>query len=136
MIDSATFGIRLRTLREQRGISLNSMARTLGVSSGYLSNLEIGKTEHISFTTLHAISSVLEMEICPLCNQIVNGSSASSEHADLALRVDLIHQAMSTLIAIDSDFLKQVLKLLENGLFRNEENLLQKSPMTFESRSS
>jgi len=46
------FGKRIRFLREQKGISLNEFAKKLIVSSGYLSNLETGKTETIPLSLL------------------------------------------------------------------------------------
>ena len=134
MINSTTFGVRLRTLREQRGVSLNTVAHFVGVSAGYLSNLESGKTEHISFTTLNGLYDALKMEICPLCNQVVRESSENLNHADLALRVDLIHQVMTSLINSDPEFLKQIVNLLENGLYRNEFSGLQRTPKNSESR--
>jgi transcriptional regulator with XRE-family HTH domain len=133
MINSTTFGLRLRTLREQRGVSLNTVARFVGVSAGYLSNLESGKTEHISFTTLNGIYDVLKMGICPFCNQVVSESPENLNHADLALRVDLIHQVMTSMINSDPEFLKQIVNLLENGLYRNEFSGLQCTPRNFES---
>ena len=37
------FGEKLRTLRQRRGLTMQSFADTFGTSSGYISNVEHGK---------------------------------------------------------------------------------------------
>ena len=45
-------GQQIRQIRNRKGISLNAYANELGVSSGYLSNLETGKTQNITLSVL------------------------------------------------------------------------------------
>ncbi|QOY36496.1 helix-turn-helix domain-containing protein [Anaerobacillus isosaccharinicus] len=54
------FGQKLRTIREQKNIGLNQLALRLNVSSGYLSNLERGKTETIPLSLLEKLEKELE----------------------------------------------------------------------------
>ncbi|OCA91302.1 hypothetical protein A8F94_05430 [Bacillus sp. FJAT-27225] len=60
-------GQRIRLLREQKGISLNAFAKELGVSSGYLSQLETGKTDTIPLHILDKLQ--LELGILPIESQ-------------------------------------------------------------------
>lgn len=50
-----TLGQQVRTMRLQRNIGLSDYAQELGVSTGYLSNFETGKTETIQLTILEKI---------------------------------------------------------------------------------
>jgi transcriptional regulator with XRE-family HTH domain len=56
---SMEFGDRLRRLRSVQGLSVRELARRVGVSGSYISQLE-GKECHPSFSVLKKISSVLE----------------------------------------------------------------------------
>ncbi len=49
------FGARLRTLRQERGITLREMARAVGVSGAYLSALEHGKRSRPSWNLVQRI---------------------------------------------------------------------------------
>jgi transcriptional regulator with XRE-family HTH domain len=48
-------GQRIRTLRKKCGYNLNELANKLGVSAGYLSNLETGKSETIQLSLLQQL---------------------------------------------------------------------------------
>ncbi|AIQ43417.1 helix-turn-helix transcriptional regulator [Paenibacillus sp. FSL R7-0312] len=50
-----TLGQQVRNMRLQRNIGLSDYAQELGVSTGYLSNFETGKTETIQLTILEKI---------------------------------------------------------------------------------
>lgn len=50
-------GQRIRLIRTNKGISLNEFAELIGVSSGYLSNLENGKTDTIQLSLLDKLQS-------------------------------------------------------------------------------
>ncbi|MCQ6267885.1 helix-turn-helix domain-containing protein [Fictibacillus sp. WQ 8-8] len=52
-------GKRIRYVREKKRITLNAFANQLGVSSGYLSNLERGKTDNIELHLLEKIQKEL-----------------------------------------------------------------------------
>ena len=49
------FGAKLRALRAERGITLAAMAKTLGVSSAYLSALEHGRRGKPNFELIQSI---------------------------------------------------------------------------------
>ncbi|MDO6655928.1 helix-turn-helix domain-containing protein [Anaerobacillus sp. 1_MG-2023] len=55
----SNLGPRIRIIRQQKGISLNSFAEKLGVSPGYLSNLETGKTDTIQLSIIDILNKEL-----------------------------------------------------------------------------
>ncbi|MGV3288336.1 helix-turn-helix domain-containing protein [Bacillus wiedmannii] len=54
-------GKHIRTLRNQKGIGLNTFAKQLGVSPAYLSNLETGKTDTIQLSLLQKLQDELHL---------------------------------------------------------------------------
>ncbi|SEN81116.1 Helix-turn-helix domain-containing protein [Mesobacillus persicus] len=58
------FGSMIRAHREQKGYTLNDFAHRIGVSPGYLSNLETGKTDTIRLHVLERLQQ--ELDIHPL----------------------------------------------------------------------
>ena len=58
-----TLGERIRTKREEKGWSLNELARRSGVSPAYLSQLENGKSKELSITKGLAIAAALEVPL-------------------------------------------------------------------------
>ncbi|HYM03284.1 MAG TPA: helix-turn-helix domain-containing protein [Stellaceae bacterium] len=55
------FGVRLRQLRQERGMSLKSMAEALGVSAAYLSALEHGRRGRPTHALVVAICAQLNI---------------------------------------------------------------------------
>ena len=55
-------GVRLRRLREARGLSLSALARAAGIGKATLSGLEHG-TRNPTLETLYAVTAVLEVPI-------------------------------------------------------------------------
>lgn len=58
-------GQQIRLFRQQQGIGLNVYARQLGVSPGYLSNLERGKTDNIQLSLLERLRVDIGLEPYP-----------------------------------------------------------------------
>jgi transcriptional regulator with XRE-family HTH domain len=52
-------GQRIRMLRDKKGFTVKEFAQKIGVSAGYLSNLETGKTDNIKFDILEKIQKEL-----------------------------------------------------------------------------
>lgn len=61
-----TLGQQVRNMRLQKNIGLTDYAQELGVSTGYLSNLETGKTETIHLAMLEKILSDLGIRVSDL----------------------------------------------------------------------
>lgn len=64
------FGPRIRIVRKQKGIGLNTFAEKLGVSPGYLSNLETGKTDTVQISFLEKLNN--ELNLFPIENTEIN----------------------------------------------------------------
>ena len=58
----AQVGERIRTERQRRGVSLRALARTVGVSASFVSQIETGKCQP-SVSTLYAITNALGVSI-------------------------------------------------------------------------
>jgi transcriptional regulator with XRE-family HTH domain len=58
------FGSEVRRLRKNKGVDIQTLANRLNVSVGYLSNLETGKTENITFPLLEKLQ--MELDYRPL----------------------------------------------------------------------
>jgi transcriptional regulator with XRE-family HTH domain len=58
----ATFGARLRKAREDYGLTQEDLAKAVGLSSRFISNLEIGKRLP-SFESLHTLSKYLKKDV-------------------------------------------------------------------------
>lgn len=70
------FGIELRRLRQEKGITMAFMAKTIGVTSAYLSQLETGKKGQPS--------SVLVDQICAMLGLIWDDAEALKDLARLS----------------------------------------------------
>ncbi|WP_392533771.1 helix-turn-helix domain-containing protein [Nostoc sp. C117] len=55
--------VRLKQLRESKGLSQNALARELGMSLGNVQNIEYNKAKSIPLDTLERLCLVLECEI-------------------------------------------------------------------------
>jgi transcriptional regulator with XRE-family HTH domain len=55
------FGLRLRQLRKERGLTLAEMAKAVNVSSAYLSALEHGKRGRPSWRVIQAVIAYLNI---------------------------------------------------------------------------
>jgi transcriptional regulator with XRE-family HTH domain len=63
--DEVAIGPRVRRLRAQRGLSLRSLATTLGISASALSQIETGRTRP-SIKRVHQITTVLDVPLSAL----------------------------------------------------------------------
>jgi len=94
-------GARLREVRILRGMSLRNLARKVGVSASFISQVEQNKCQP-SLDTLQRISEALEVTTSYLLEPEDNGVSAPKEV--LELRIPNRLKYLSTL----ADFLKSV----------------------------
>jgi transcriptional regulator with XRE-family HTH domain len=78
----AQVGERIRMERQRQGVSLRSLARTVGVSASFVSQIETGKCQP-SVSTLYAITTVLGVSIEDVFER--PGAAAGSVAAGLAL---------------------------------------------------
>lgn len=100
-------GQRIRTLRMNKGISLNSFAETLSVSPGYLSNLETGKTDTIHLSLLQKLQT--ELNIIP-----IESESGFIDEQDI--RLDHAKQQFKQLLKQNPEAAMYLLETFEKGL--------------------
>ena len=70
------FGLKLRQLRQDKGITMAMMAKTLGITSAYLSQLETGKKGQPS--------AVMVDQICAMLGLIWDDAEALKDLARLS----------------------------------------------------
>ncbi|KGE18544.1 helix-turn-helix domain-containing protein [Paenibacillus wynnii] len=97
-------GKQIRQIRTQRGISLNAYADVLGVSSGYLSNLETGKTQNITLSILEHLQNDLTLVPYPTDN-----------NDELRLRLDRVYNLLFALQSCKPDAVEYLLRCVEEG---------------------
>ncbi|NJM68692.1 MAG: helix-turn-helix domain-containing protein [Acaryochloris sp. RU_4_1] len=66
--------IKLKELREERGISQNQLARVTGMSPQNIQKIEQGRSKGIQFDTLEKFCQALNCEIEELLVRINNGA--------------------------------------------------------------
>lgn len=59
------FGLRLKSIREEKGISLRKLEQLSEIDFSQIHRIEKGQTNP-SLTTLHALSNALGVDICTL----------------------------------------------------------------------
>jgi transcriptional regulator with XRE-family HTH domain len=100
-------GQRIRIIRSQKGIGLNEFAKELGVSAGYLSNLENGKTETIELSLLEKLQE--ELALLPL-------PSDSEAVDEWNFRLQRAASQLQELAQHDSHSAHYLLESLERGI--------------------
>jgi transcriptional regulator with XRE-family HTH domain len=99
-------GVQIRTLRKQKGISLNELASKVGVSRGYLANLETGKTDSIQISVLEQLQN--ELKILP--DELVKKLAEENEF-DLKLkRINLLLKELHNQDPSETEFLFQMIE--------------------------
>jgi transcriptional regulator with XRE-family HTH domain len=106
-------GQRIRTLRKQKGISLNAFAEKLNVSPAYLSNLETGKTDTIQLSLLEKLQE--ELSLLPV-------ETTHSNNSEFDIRIQHVMQHLKELEQKHPEIADYLLSTLERGvqLFLNE----------------
>ena len=72
-----SFAERLRTLRRERGMTQEQLAKSAGLSKGAIGNYEAGKRKNISYNSIFRIadalgvkpSDIIPFDRCPLCGR-------------------------------------------------------------------
>ena len=96
-------GKQIRELRKRKGTSLNEFAKELDISSGYLSNLETGKSDTIKLSVLEKLQK--ELNLLPL-----------SSTSYLSPRLQQLEQKLINLENKDPRAAGYLLKNLEDGI--------------------
>lgn len=83
---SVDVGLKIRELREERGLSMRALARNSGISANALSMIERGRTSP-SVSTLYKLADALEVPITSLFRDLPEGSEVVFKKATERTRV-------------------------------------------------
>lgn len=108
------FGQKIRTLRLQQGIGLNTLASRLDVSPAYLSNLENGKTETIYLSFLNKLQEELNTEIPILLG--LSNFEHNQEYDEFRFRLQHASLLLEKLQKLHPSFAEYLLSLVEQGV--------------------
>lgn len=111
------FGQKIRTVRQQRGIGLNALAKKLDISPAYLSNLENGKTETIHLSFLKQLEDELGINPSDLFEIQTEEQDGFNE---FHFRTEKALQALSQLEEKDPQFADYLLSIVEQGIALKE----------------
>jgi transcriptional regulator with XRE-family HTH domain len=99
-------GQRIRMIRDKKGFTVKEFAQKIGVSAGYLSNLETGKTDNIKFDVLDKIQK--ELLIFP--------SVPPDQEDEGSFRMNRAMEHYKRLAKKDAKTAEYLLTTFENGL--------------------
>ena len=114
------FGRWIREIREKRGISLGSVARALGVTSPYMSNIELGKRPVFPIwgRTYDILAELLEVPATDLIGEAMKNRASvsftfagnSEEECKLALLI-----ARKNIEGFSLEEVRKILAVLKDG---------------------
>ncbi|MBG9597726.1 XRE family transcriptional regulator [Bacillus mycoides] len=104
-------GKHIRTLRNQKGIGLNTFAKQLGVSPAYLSNLETGKTDTIQLSLLQKLQDEL---------QLITMDNFSLIQDETKYRIARASSLLHSLMQQNEEFGYYLLETLEKGIYLSQ----------------
>jgi transcriptional regulator with XRE-family HTH domain len=99
-------GQRIRMIRDKKGFTVKEFAQKIGVSAGYLSNLETGKTDNIKMEVLEKIQK--ELLILP--------SVPPDQEDESSFRMNRAMEHYKRLASKDPKTAEYLLTTFENGL--------------------
>lgn len=93
---SASFGATLRQLREARALSLGDLARSMGVTTVYLSRVELGKSTPLTFARTVEAAQQLAVEPAVLLHvhPTLGPAFAAGEDAERAAVLEFLRNDM------------------------------------------
>lgn len=100
-------GQQIRLFRTKKGIGLNEYAQQLGVSAGYLSNLETGKTDTIQLALLDRLFQELNL---------IQEKDSTELDDTLSLRIQRVHQLLLRLQNSSPEAAEYLITQMEQGL--------------------
>lgn len=104
-------GDNIKQLRENKNLSINSLARRCSMSPGYLSDLEKGKKENPSLDTLEKIASELDTTVQQLFKETIN---EPDEIDELEADMKLLYSKIKDLSPNDRKKILEIIKKFED----------------------
>ena len=114
-------GSIIRTVREQKGLGLNQLAKQLEVSSGYLSNLERGKTETVPLSFLDKLENELHISM------FSNSNVTEREYSEIDIQVSRCCHQLKELSKSNPEYVSYLISTIDSGIqfaekhFNNQE---------------
>jgi transcriptional regulator with XRE-family HTH domain len=106
-------GLKIRTIRTQKGIGLNALAKKLDISSGYLSNLETGKTENVPLSLIPKLQTELNISFPDLFQTTLNEEKTFNE---FHYRIERTNEQLKKLQDNNPSVANYLLSIVEQGL--------------------
>lgn len=101
-------GKMIRASRTQKGININDYAAKLGVSAGYLSNLETGKTDTVNLSLLEKLNEDLFL--------FQNGTIDENLEDHFQLRLKIVNELLNNLKKANPEEAEYLLSFVEKGI--------------------
>ncbi|MFJ7979156.1 helix-turn-helix domain-containing protein [Lysinibacillus xylanilyticus] len=98
----------IRASRTQKGISINDYAAKLGVSAGYLSNLETGKTDTVNLSLLEKLNEDLFL--------FQNGTIDENLEDHFHHRLKIVNELLNNLKKTNPEEAEYLLSFVEKGI--------------------
>ena len=98
-VDYSAIGQRIKSTRKARGMTQENLAEALGVSVGYISQIERGVTK-ISLDTLAAVATYLNCELSELATGVSVGHTHYLERELGMLTASMTGERKRLLLAI------------------------------------
>ena len=119
-----SFGKLLRSLRNETGVGLRELARLIGKSPGYISDVELDNVPPPSEETIVYISNALSVDKKVLLSKAKKVDPELSEYvADQPQAADFLRMAKDQKFSEDDwDRLTQLAKLSKLGTVEDKEN--------------
>jgi transcriptional regulator with XRE-family HTH domain len=83
-MDLTRVGLRVRELREARGLTLSELARRSGIGKGTLSELESGR-RNPTLETLYAVTTAIEVPLSAALRDVMSPAQISGDAVDAVL---------------------------------------------------
>ncbi|WP_426451873.1 helix-turn-helix domain-containing protein [Paenibacillus sp. S-38] len=113
---STWYGQQLRELRELKGMEVTEFAKELGVSPGYLRNLETGRTQTIQLEILSRLEKELYWSVDEELTKEEETEAAPEPEASASPRLERVLLELRELTAADPQAGDYLLGMLEQGL--------------------
>ncbi|MGF7033982.1 transcriptional regulator with XRE-family HTH domain [Paenibacillus mucilaginosus] len=113
---STWYGQQLRELRELKGMEVTEFAKELGVSPGYLRNLETGRTQTIQLEILSRLEKELYWSVDEELAKEEEAEEEAAREPEDSPRLERALRELRELTAADPPAGEYLLGMLEQGL--------------------
>lgn len=108
-INLETLGRLVRERRKSLNIAQDELAKLVGTSQGYISNIEKGKQPNPTMATLNKIAQALHMDV----EELTKTSSIESSHADESPTAEKLNGLWSQLMDLPKEKIEEICRALE-----------------------